>query len=584
MRFRRSADLSADYPRSITPSPPESATGRDRTLLAAGLAILLCLFLWSLMPALRLWDADEGYYARTAAEMLQSGNWLVPTYNGELFAHKPPLGFWLMAVGISIFGEGEFAVRFFSAPAMAASVFLTFLIGRRLFDCRTGLWAMGVLATSLMATYLGFAAMLDAALLFCITLSIWAYVELCWREGSPVALIVVFGLGMYAALLAKGPVGPAVIITTILFSSRFFPARQRLARAQLLVLAAVSILAFLAFLGWALPADRTSAGDLLSEGLGTHVIGRALAPMEGHGGQGPIGYLLSLPSYLPLLLLGFFPWVIHLPAALFASASGTLGDHRSRVLLWSWILPTVVMFTLAATKLPHYIFPIYPPLAIILAAHIVQRPTQSAQLTLWHRSGTVLYLLGGLVTAASIVALSQWKPVPDLGSLQLLFGIAIAVFVILIARAHANGRLLAASRLLMITTPMAFWGLFWLVIRPIEPSIKLAEPMARAVAESLPDQAEIYLAGYNEPSFYYYLNRPHNRPVKIIDATLMSLQQVFQDPRPFVLVAPRPLTEPMLTTAEGRSLKVVSTFSAHNLNRKARFQTMIVVSVGAQDK
>ena len=66
-----------------------------------------------------------------------SGNWLVPTYNGELFAHKPPLSFWLMAFGIRLFGEGESAVRFFSAPAMAASTFLTFIDRAAAFDDRT---------------------------------------------------------------------------------------------------------------------------------------------------------------------------------------------------------------------------------------------------------------------------------------------------------------------------------------------------------------------------------------------------------------------------------------------------------------
>jgi 4-amino-4-deoxy-L-arabinose transferase-like glycosyltransferase len=205
----------------------------DRTLLAAGLAVLACLFLWALMPAHMLWDADEGYYARTAAEMLQSGNWLVPTYNGELFAHKPPLSFWLMAVGIWLFGEGEFAVRFFSAPAMAASAFLTFLIGRRLFDDRTGLWAMGVLATSLMGVYLGFAAMLDAVLLFTVTLSIWAYVEMTMRPGRALLMTAIFGTGLYLSLLAKGPVGPAVVITTVAASWLILPAASasRSARA-----------------------------------------------------------------------------------------------------------------------------------------------------------------------------------------------------------------------------------------------------------------------------------------------------------------------------------------------------------------
>lgn len=312
---------------------PHAVDG-DRTLLAAGLSVLVALFLLALMPAHMLWDADEGYYARTAAEMLQSGDWLVPTYNGELFAHKPPLSFWLMAVSIWLFGEGEFAVRFFSAPAMAASAFLTFLIGRRLFDDCTGLWAMGILATSLMAVYLGFAAMLDAVLLFTVTLSIWAYVEMTMRPGRALLMTAIFGIGLYLSLLAKGPVGPAVVITMVAASWLILPRAERIPFRQGLGLAAVSLLALAAFLGWAIPADRASGGDLMAEGLGTHVFGRALAPMEGHGGSGPVGYLLTLPAYLPFLLLGFFPWIIHLPVALRSFAAGAIGERRARILLW----------------------------------------------------------------------------------------------------------------------------------------------------------------------------------------------------------------------------------------------------------
>ena len=554
------------------------AVEADRTLLAVGLTVLVGLFVLALMPAHMLWDADEGYYARTAAEMLQSGNWLVPTYNGEVFAHKPPLSFWLMAVGIWLFGEGEFAVRFFSAPALAASAFLTFLMARRLFDDRTGLWAMGVLATSLMSVYLGFAAMLDAVLLFTVTLSIWAYVEMTMRPGRAVVMIAIFGVGLTLSLLAKGPVGPAVVITMVAASWLILPKDLRIPFRQGFALAAVSLLALAAFLGWAIPADHASGGGLMSEGFGTHIIGRALAPMEGHGGSGPVGYLLTLPAYLPFLLLGFFPWIIHLPATLRSFWAGTIGDRRARVLLWSWVLPTFIMFTLAATKLPHYVFPLYPALAIMVAAFIVKSGDSTSRFPVWLKSGGWLYLAGGIATAAAILVSPFLLPEHPSVPVALACGLALLAVVVAVARAQIGGRVMTASKLLVVATPLAFAGLFWLVIKPVEPAIKLASPMAAAVAEAAGGESEIFLAGYGEPSFFFYLGHPHDRPVQRIGESEAGVAQALTDAGPIVLVAPREIIEQAQALAGGRPLQVVGAFAGHNINRGGRFQDMLVAT------
>jgi 4-amino-4-deoxy-L-arabinose transferase-like glycosyltransferase len=124
---------------------PAADTGSDLAK-AVLLAVVIALFLMVLMPATMLWDRDETLYARTAVEMLGSGNFIEPTFNGEVFAHKPPMIYWLMALSFAIFGENEFAARFISAPALAGSAFVTYLIGRRIYDFRVGLWATSGIA------------------------------------------------------------------------------------------------------------------------------------------------------------------------------------------------------------------------------------------------------------------------------------------------------------------------------------------------------------------------------------------------------------------------------------------------------
>ncbi len=96
-------------------------------LISIGIAV----FLITLMPTVMFWDRDEAFYARAAVEMLQSGNWILPTYNDAVFPDKPPLIYWLMMFFMSIFGQNELGARFASAPATAASARLPDLPDRQ---------------------------------------------------------------------------------------------------------------------------------------------------------------------------------------------------------------------------------------------------------------------------------------------------------------------------------------------------------------------------------------------------------------------------------------------------------------------
>jgi len=96
-------------------------------------AIVIC---FTNLGATRLWDQDEAYFARCAVEMHQHGEWVVPYFNDELFAHKPPFMFWMMRLGFELFGVNEFGARFFSAVFGLANALLVYHLGRRLFFAR----------------------------------------------------------------------------------------------------------------------------------------------------------------------------------------------------------------------------------------------------------------------------------------------------------------------------------------------------------------------------------------------------------------------------------------------------------------
>jgi len=96
-----------------------------------------------------LWDRDEPRNAGCAAEMWERGDWIVPTFNDELRAHKPALLYWLMMTAYAVGGVNEFSARFWSAALGAATCLLTYGIGSRLYRPSVGLWAGVALATAL---------------------------------------------------------------------------------------------------------------------------------------------------------------------------------------------------------------------------------------------------------------------------------------------------------------------------------------------------------------------------------------------------------------------------------------------------
>src|SRR5437660_7403198 len=92
-----------------------------------------------------LWDIDEGNNAEAAREMLDSGNWVVPTFNFQLRVDKPALLYWLQIGAYRAFGINEFAARFPSAVAALVTVLLAYELARRMFGAATGLIAAIIL-------------------------------------------------------------------------------------------------------------------------------------------------------------------------------------------------------------------------------------------------------------------------------------------------------------------------------------------------------------------------------------------------------------------------------------------------------
>ncbi len=419
----------------------------------------------TLLGAPSLWDEDEPRNAACAREMLERGDYVVPTFNFELRTAKPVLLYWLQIASYRAFGVNEFAARLPSALLAILTSLLVEMIGRRLFGPRAGLLAGLALASCLMFGVSGRAATPDSTLVFCTTASLALFVVgvdarqpgifrgegqaqrivggECtlgggWRDFLP--LRWGWWAGMYAALglavLAKGPVGAILPVAGLgLFLlvagrdgqrpveqqtaavSGLSRVLRRLGNDARLFLAVAwsmrpvpSLLAFaLIAVPWYVWVGLRTDGAWLRTFFGAENLGRFRNPQEGH--SGPFFY------YAPAVLVGFFPWSIFLPISVWQATRGLRHTNPQRpaaLLMLCWIGVWIGAFSLAGTKLPSYALPAYPALAVLTGAFIDRWLSSPESVPRW-LMGTAWISLG-LVGAALIVGLPfvAWKLSPGL--------------------------------------------------------------------------------------------------------------------------------------------------------------------------
>lgn len=397
------------------------------------------------LGATRLWDEDEGFFASAAAEMYARGDCIVPYFNGEMFGHKPPWMYWMMMLGYGLFGVGELGSRCFSALFSIASVLLTYRFGARVFNRRVGCFAAVILATSLMFTVVGRAATPDSFLVFFSTLALYLFAahgfarrpseEAAGHDAEPVRLPARWAsfAAMYAAMglgvLTKGPIGflfPMAIIGLFLLCTT---ARSEVApdappwrrwrevlrpfgpvnflRAVWLMRPVTALLVMLAVAGpWYLAVGVQTEGEFLREFFGVHHFQRAASSMENH--SGPFFY------YVVSILIGMFPWTVFAAPALllWIRRMRQNTEHRYALLLITcWICVYVGLFSLAATKLPNYVLPAYPAVAMFFAFALDAWLADPALLRMgWRRTawGTVAVVGAGMIAVFPVIALVEF--------------------------------------------------------------------------------------------------------------------------------------------------------------------------------
>jgi hypothetical protein len=266
--------------------------------------------------------------------------------------------------------------------------------------------------------------------------------------------------------------------------------------------------------------------------------------MEGHGGQGWLPFLLHLPYYPLVLAVGFLPWTIYLslvPGSFRNAARpmSTKGWARSpeglRILLLAMILPVFVLMTLVVSKLPHYIQPVFPWFAILVAAALagIRRRSRHQLVAGRMRWSLLVFGVPSVLAVLAILALPWiWAPADVFRSSGTILGLFLLGWLLVLGVNLWRGRIFSAVWAHAIGMLMFTLGAALFVLPTIETFAKPAQRLGIEVGPLIPSGAEIAVFGWYEPSLHFYLGA---RPIQRLHDPV-SLQEWLSGPGPRVLI------------------------------------------------
>lgn len=478
-----------------------------------GLFIVVTLYALSVRT---LVPPDEGRYAEMAREMFASGDWITTRLNGIKYFEKPPLQTWMNALTFAAFGFGDWQARLWTGLCGILGVGLTAYAGRKTFGPRVGLYAGLVLASSLFWLASGQINSLDMGLSGMMTVTL-ASLLIAQRDEATTSerrnWMLLCWAGMALAVLSKGLIGlvlpgSVLILYSLLARDWRIWSRLHLAKGMLVFFAIAA--------PWFVLVAMRNPEQPYFFFVHEH-FQRFL--MKGHKREGAWYY------FVLLLIPGIMPWLGVLPQSLAAACKRQAGAFQPRLMLLVWAVFIFLFFSYSTSKLPGYIVPVFPALALLTALFLEtashrQRMLAAGMLALL---GLVV-LVGVPVTLAAIrardeahlAALQGYQPwVMTAGALALAGGVLallheralrrdMTILTIAVAGFLATHSILAGSEL---------YG-----------QNRAGTDLLPQIQAELKPGTKLYSVSIYEQSLTYYLQRPVTL-VAYTDEFAFGLQQ-----------------------------------------------------------
>jgi 4-amino-4-deoxy-L-arabinose transferase-like glycosyltransferase len=477
---------------------------RNKTLLWSLALAFILVALWAL-DARTLVPPDEGRYAEMAREMFTSGDWITTRLNGIKYFEKPPLQTWMNALTFALFGLGDWQARLWTGLCGIGGVLLTGYTGHKVFGQRVGFYAALVLGSCFYWVACSQINSLDMSLSGMMTLTLCALL-LAQRDGASARerrnWMLACWAGMALSVLAKGLIGlvlPGAILVFYTIFARDWNIWTRLHIGKGLLLFFAIAAPWFVLVGLANPEQPHFF--FVHEHFDRFLL------KEHHREA-------AWWIFFALLAAGSVPWVGVLVQSLVLGARREGGVFQPRMMLLVWTAFIVLFFTKSSSKLPGYILPVFPAVALLVANYLEAGTRRGRMLT----SGltallgvvllvTVLYMPAMAKHAGEDLLFKQYQPWVLAAGFVALAGGALAL---LYARQMQRD-------LMVLVLAIAGFGATELMLAGFEPIAK-----ARAGAYLLPAMkkeatpaTKVYSVGIYEQSLTFYLQRP----VTLVDYT-----------------------------------------------------------------
>lgn len=430
------------------------------------LAVLCALVFFYGLGSLPFLGPDEPRYAQVAREMYESGDWITPRLAGIHWFEKPALTYWLAALGYTLFGVSEFAARVGVALLASAGVLLLYVFGRRWHSAQFGYLSAAALATC--GLWIGFArgATFDLPLSVCLEAALLCF--FLWerqaeRANGSNALWWLFCLALGGAVLAKGLVGlvlPAAIIGLYLLLTRRL---LIVLQPRLLFFGALVSLAATAL--WYGPMLWRHGQEFIDEFFIAHHFQRYTSNKFKHPQPFYFFFLVILAGSFPWTPL----WLLNLGQT-WREWRSLLNDktQRLQLFLWLWVLVPLAFFSFSGSKLPGYILPVFPALALLTGQQLLALFMPKARARTLYLVPVFFCMLGiaAYVAGGRELGLSLF-------SIRLIAGAAVALALVQLGFLWRG---LTAAAVLFI--PLAIALLSVVTLQQIAPALGRVESLA----------------------------------------------------------------------------------------------------------
>lgn len=453
------------------------------------LLLVCCLLLYlpgiATLPPL---DRDESRYAQASKQMLESRDYVNISFQDEP-RHKKPVGiYWLQSTSAAMLDPANIAsYRLVSVIGAIAAVLLFYGVLVSVTTKHIAWLSSGLLAASLGLVMEAHQAKTDAVLLLFIIAMQGAllHVYLDWQSGKPpTSRWIAYGFwgALGVGVLIKGPVAPLIAGLTGLTLAL---THRRIGWVKRLHPFTGPLLALAIILPWLLAIQQETGGRFVAEGYLADILPKLLKGVESHGA--PPGY------YLGFALLWFWPATLLLPTAIPAVWKA----RREPLITFAlaWLIPTWVVFELIPTKLPNYMLPAYPALAMLVAYGWHNREARR----LWlERAGLLLWAIIPLLLCAAMIVI----PLHLASSLALLSYVVIACILLLlcavILRTLFRDRMVIAGLAQVLLLAYIFGSFL-----PSQDNIWISKQLEKQVMQA--GGGVVALSGYHEPSAVFLL-------------------------------------------------------------------------------